>query len=127
MDYSQKNLQLLNLCLEDFSQSVEDCDIRQLGEKALKKALTFTSNGPSPPLLCLIVTEDMGLEPSELTFSLMRACGYFYTAADLLDDIQDKDSTQPILKEVSPEQCINISNILLMSVISRSFLLIMLS
>ncbi len=115
MEYRQHNTDLLNLCLTQVEQHFEDTEIQTCVKLALKKALNPQVINAVPPLLSRLVLEDLEA-PIQNYEHLFAACAYFYTAADLSDDIQDKDPEQPVLQQTSPEQALNIANLLLMMV-----------
>lgn len=115
LEYTHHNTELLNLCLAQADKHFEDSDIKACIHLALKKALNPHVINAVPPLLSRLVLEDLET-PSEDYTHLFAACAYFYTAADLSDDIQDKDPQQPVLQQTSPEQAMNIANLLLMMV-----------
>ncbi len=114
LDYRTQNAQLLSWCLANLEKEVIDNSIKECMQLAFKKAIKTHSTSPVPPLLSFLLAEDLGYAESPWAAELSVACAYFYTAADLLDDIQDKDPNQPVLKKVSAEQAMNISNFLLM-------------
>lgn len=114
MNYQAHNHHLLQLALSDLDTWIRDPQIQTLVEMALTKAIDKTSQSPAPPVISLLIAEDLQEQNHAAVPDLARACAYFYTAADLLDDIQDKDAGQPVLQKITPEQALNISNTLLM-------------
>lgn len=118
-DYRPQNTQLLSWCLEHLERPLlngqsQPSTIQACLQLAFKKAIKVHSQRPVPPLYALLLAEDLGSGDTAWAKQLSVACAYFYTAADLLDDIQDKDPNQPVLHKVSSEQALNIYNFLLM-------------
>lgn len=114
LDYRSQNAQLLSWCLAELENREMSKPVKTCLQLAFEKSIKTQSSSPVPPLLSLLLADDLGYENAPWARDLAIACAYFYTAADLLDDIQDKDPNQPLLKTISAEQAMNITNFLLM-------------
>lgn len=114
LEYRVENKELLSRCLTHIDSWVQDNNVKYCLKLAFQKSLKIDQPRPVPPLVSWVLAKDLGHSETDWAWPLAVACAYFYTAADLLDDIQDHDPQQPVLKQVSPEQAMNISNCLLM-------------
>jgi geranylgeranyl pyrophosphate synthase len=113
-EYYAENNALLSRCLADIELWAQDRQLKHCLELAFHKALKVDQPRPVPPLMSWVLAQDLGYGEEPWAWPLAVACAYLYTAADLLDDIQDHDPKQPVLQQVSPEQAMNVSNSLLM-------------
>jgi geranylgeranyl pyrophosphate synthase len=113
LNYQHYNKTLLTFCLKDLETWIDDKKILSHTRTAVSKSISEASINIVPAAVGVLIAEDLQQSKDDLMF-LFCACAYFYTAADLLDDIQDKDTQQPVLQEISAEQGMNIVNLLLM-------------
>ncbi len=102
-DYSSKNSLLLKHCLDYVNEKNHSFEIKECLALALKKAIKAEAKKAVAPLYSYLIAEDLGCGEEKWALQLTMACAYFYAAADLLDDIQDQDPHQPVLKKVSPK------------------------
>ncbi|PKL75143.1 MAG: hypothetical protein CVV27_16915, partial [Candidatus Melainabacteria bacterium HGW-Melainabacteria-1] len=112
--YRQKNQALLTACLNHTEDQTSEVQVLELLHAALSKSVKGQSTRPSPPLYTWLAAEDLGGDQAWIPL-LAVASACFYAAADLYDDIQDRDHQQPVIAASSPAQAINIANLLLMA------------
>jgi geranylgeranyl pyrophosphate synthase len=111
IDISEK---VLSLCLDEITVFIKDETINKQLELALSKTLAHGKGGKvSPAIYPVIIATDLNHINIDLAYDLAVICAFFHTYADLTDDIEDRETKNPVINNVGQYQAINITNLLL--------------
>lgn len=112
-NFKDDNAQLLKRSIAAIPCLISDEQIAALVVLALQKSIKMNSRNPTPPLFSILMANDLPESNTLLTKKLGTICVFFYAAADLFDDVQDNETTNPIIVATDSAQAINIANVLL--------------